>query len=79
MNEARAALLKGAIKSAVSSACALILALPLTDPMHFNLSSVGGWKHIGAAVLVVVVVGEARFWKQWADSGNSAEETRGKA
>ncbi len=74
MNDARSALLKGAVKSAVSSACALILALPLSDPVHFNLSSVGGWKHILTAIGVVIVVGEARFWKQWADSGNSGED-----
>ncbi len=58
----------GALKSAVSSACGLIIALPIADPFTFSLKSLGGWEHIGEVLLVVVIVAEARYWKQWADS-----------
>jgi hypothetical protein len=72
MNPAQKLLFTGALKSAVSEATGLILALPLTDAEHFNIQTVGGWKHLGITILVVVLVGEARFWKQWADSTNNA-------
>lgn len=60
-------LFKGALKSAVSSACGLVLALPIVDPLQFSLHSLGGWQHILEVLVVVIVVAEARFWKQWAD------------
>jgi hypothetical protein len=58
----------GALKSAVSAACGLILSLPIVDPQTFNIGSLGGWKHMGIVTLVVVLVAEARFWKDWADA-----------
>ncbi len=64
-------LIMGAVKSAISSAAGLVLALPVTDPQKFNISTLGGWKHMAVVILVVVVIGEARFWKQWADSGST--------
>jgi len=75
MNGTRTALLKGAIKSAVASVTALIIGLPAIDPVHFNIQTLGGWRHIGIIVLWVVIVGEARFWNQWANSNskNSGE------
>jgi hypothetical protein len=58
----------GALKSAISSACGLIIALPIADPLTFSLKSLGGWEHIIEVLFVVVIVAEARYWKQWADS-----------
>lgn len=63
-------LLKGALKSAVSAATGLIIGMPIVDPEHFNPTSFGGWAHLLAAIAIVVVVGEARYWNQWANSGN---------
>lgn len=70
MNDAQKGLLKGALKSGVSSACGMILSLNIVDPQHFSITSFGGWEHLGLAIFVAVVVAEARFWKQWADSNN---------
>jgi len=61
-------LLMGALKSGVSAACGLILGLPIADPQHFNVNSVGGWEHLGVAIFWVVLASEARFWKGWADA-----------
>ena len=70
MNDARKKLIKGAIKSAVSSATGMILALNIVDPNRFDIRTLGGWRHLAAALLISIVIAEARFWKQWADSGN---------
>lgn len=70
MTQAQKVLLKGAGKSALSAACGLITGLPSIDPTHFSISTVGGWEHLGIAIAWVTFVAEARFWKQWADSGN---------
>ncbi len=70
MNPARKSLLKGSIKSAVGSATGMILSLNIVDPKDFSLASLGGLKHLGLVILVSVIVAEARFWKQWADSGD---------
>ena len=70
MNLAQHTLLSGAIKSGVSAATGLIIALPIVDPMQFSLASVGGWRHILSVIGIVVVVAEARFFKAWADSGD---------
>jgi hypothetical protein len=59
-------LLLGALKSGVSALCALIVALPMVDPMKFSLASIGGWAHIGEVSLAVIVVAEARYWLAWA-------------
>lgn len=60
-------LYKGAIASAVSSASAQIIGLPLVDPEHFSFVSWRGTEHILLMVALVIVVAEARFWKGWAD------------
>ncbi len=71
MNEARKKLLKGAIKSAVSSATGIILSLNIVDPKEFSLATVGGLKHLALVVGISVLIAEARFWKQWADSSDA--------
>jgi hypothetical protein len=70
MTAAQRGLIVGSIKSAVSSATALVLALPQIDPSSFSTITLKGWGHLGIAILAVVIVGEARFWNQWASSGN---------
>jgi hypothetical protein len=72
MNIAQSALIKGAVKSAVGSASSLILTLPLVDPAKFSIATFGGWAHLGLVILVTVIIGEARYWSQWANSGNNA-------
>ncbi len=71
MNDARKKLLIGAIKSAVSSATAIVLSLNIVDPSQFSFATVGGLKHLLFVIAVSVVIGEARFWRQWADSGDA--------
>lgn len=71
MNLERVSLLKGALKSAVSSASGMILSLNIIDPDHFSFKTFGGWGHLLEAIGIAVVVAEARFWKQWADSGTT--------
>lgn len=68
MNTDLKELFLGALKSAVGAAAGLIFGLPVVDPSHFSLASLGGWKHLGMAILWVVVVSEARFWGQWANA-----------
>lgn len=70
MNPAQKQLLTGALKSAIGAATGLILTLPVVDYEHFSPMTFGGWKHLGAAIFFTVLVGEARYWKQWADSGD---------
>jgi len=72
MTIAQKALVTGAVKSAVSSATGMILSLNIVDSEHFNVMTFGGWKHLGAAIAVTIIVSEARFWNQWASSGNHA-------
>jgi hypothetical protein len=57
----------GALKSAISSACGLIIALPITDPQKFDISTLGGWGHMAGVLGIVVVISEARYFKQWSD------------
>lgn len=60
-------LFKGAIASAVSSASGLILGLPVLDPEHFSVTNIKGLEHIAIMIVWVIIVAEARFWKDWAD------------
>lgn len=60
--------LLGALKSAVSSICGLVLSLPIVDPQNFSLAKLGGWKHIAEVALVVLLVAEARYFQRWADA-----------
>ena len=71
MSIAMKELFLGATKSAISSATGLILGLPYVDPQHFSPATFGGWKHLAEAIGIVVLFGEARFWKQWADGVKS--------
>ena len=73
MNTDVKSLLSGALKSGVAALCSLVVALPLTDPTKFSLSSLGGWTHIGQVALVVVVVGEARYWLAWASPSSGGK------
>lgn len=70
MTDAQRILLKGALKSAVSSATGMILSLNIVDADHFSITTLGGWKHLGFAIFISVITAEARFWQQWAHSGN---------
>ena len=69
MNPTQSALLRGAIKSFVAGATGVVVALNVIDPAHFNVTSIGGWGHLGLAVLIAGIVSEARFLNQWANSG----------
>lgn len=70
MTEEQHTLIKGAIKSAVSSATGLIIGMPIVDPEHFSVATFGGWEHLLMAIAVVTIAGEARYWNQWANSGD---------
>lgn len=63
----------GALKSGVSAATGLIIALPVVDPFKFSLRSLGGWEHVLEVIGVVVAIGEARYWNQWANNGGSKD------
>jgi hypothetical protein len=73
MNPTQNTLLKGAVKSFVAGATGVVVALNVIDPQHFNVATLGGWKHLGLAVIIAGVVGEARFLNQWAHSGTDAQ------
>jgi hypothetical protein len=66
---------RGALKSAISSASALLLSLPVLDPEHFNITTLGGWTHLGGIIGWTIVIGEARFWKAWADGSDHSHTT----
>jgi hypothetical protein len=38
--------------------------LLIVDPDHFNVSTTGGWKHLGISIVVSGVVGAALYLKQ---------------
>ena len=73
MNAKRIGLLKGALKSAVGSATGMVLSLNIVDAKDFSLATVGGLKHLGFVIAVSVVVAEAHYFNQWANS--KEEET----
>lgn len=60
-------LYKGAIKSAVSTACGAIVALPVVDPQKFSPATLHGALNTALVILWLVIVSEARFFKTWAD------------
>jgi hypothetical protein len=60
-------LLMGAWKSAVASATGVIIANAVDTPNP--LLSLAWFKHLGIAVFFVLLVTEARYWNQWANSG----------
>lgn len=61
-------LARGAFATAVSQACGLIIGLPAVDPDHFNFVNWKGAWHVFAAVAYVVLIGECRYFKDWADA-----------
>lgn len=67
MNIKQDELVIGSIKSAVSAACGVILA-NMVDTQNALLSWMW-FRHVLIATGVVVLVSEARFWQQWANSG----------
>jgi len=71
MSPERTALLKGALKSAVGGASGVLLAVIILDPIKFDVRTAAGWLNIAGAMLIAVATAEARYWKQWADSGNN--------
>jgi hypothetical protein len=74
LNDARKSLLKGAFKSFVSGSTGVVMSLQIIDPEHFSVATLGGWKHLGAAVLVTGFIAEARFWNQWSNSGEQTPD-----
>ena len=70
MTGAQKVLLKGALKSAVAAATGVITGLPAIDSDHFNITTWQGILRLLGMILWVTVVAEARFWNQWAHSGN---------
>jgi hypothetical protein len=69
MNAAQWQLLSGSAKSAISAACGVIISNFVDVPQ-----AVFSWpwfRHVLISTLFVIVLCEARFWKQWADSGEA--------
>lgn len=60
-------LYKGALKSAVSTACAAIVALPVIDPKTFSPATLHGALNTALVILWLVIVSEARYFGKWAD------------
>lgn len=69
MNIKQNALVIGSIKSAVSAACGVILANLVDVPQA--ILSWPWFRHVLIATGLVVLVSEARFWQQWANSGKT--------
>ena len=69
MNVKQSDLVIGSIKSAVSAATGVILANLVDIPQA--LFSWLWFRHVLIATGLVVVVSEARFWQQWANSGKT--------
>jgi hypothetical protein len=67
MNVTQKALWSGALKSAVGAITGVILANFVDVPQA--LFSWPWFRHVLIAAGVVVLVTEARFWNQWANSG----------
>jgi hypothetical protein len=61
-------LFHGALMTALSQACGLIISLPAVDPEHFNFVDWKGAAHVGGAIVYVVAIGEAKYFKDWADA-----------
>lgn len=68
MTIAQSELWKGALKSAVSSFTGVIIANCVDVPQ--TILSWPWFRHIIIAAFFVVMVSEARFWNQWANSLN---------
>lgn len=71
MSPALKQLFTGALKSAVAATSGLVISLPIVDPLTFNFSSLGGWKHILTIVGVTILTAEARYFGQWSNSSNA--------
>jgi hypothetical protein len=70
VNPAQKKLLTGAWKSAVSAICGVVLSNFVDVPQA--LFSWPWFRHVLIAMFFVVAVSEARFWSQWAHSGDDA-------
>lgn len=70
MNAAQQQLLTGAKKSAISAGCGVILANVID--VQQTMFSWPWCKHVLIVMFFVTIVAEARFWKQWADSGDAS-------
>ena len=71
LNPAQKALMLGAWKSAVASICGVVLSNFVDVPQ--TLFSWPWFRHVLIAMFFVVAVSEARFWGQWAHSGDTPE------
>jgi hypothetical protein len=69
MNLKQSDLIMGAIKSAVGAATGVILANMVDVPQA--IFSWPWFRHVLIATGMVVLVTEARFWNQWANSGKT--------
>jgi hypothetical protein len=69
MNLTQNALAGGAMKSAVSAACGVILAnFVATGNVVFSWP---WFRQVIIQIFFVIVVAEARFWKQWSESSGN--------
>lgn len=48
----------------IVSAAANCFTVIVVDPLTFNVNTIGGWKHLGALVIVSALVGAGLFLKQ---------------
>jgi hypothetical protein len=67
MNSTQKALFWGSVKSAVGVITGAILT-NIADPAYPIVSG-AWWKHLGIAVLILILTTEARYWQQWSQSG----------
>ena len=67
MNANQRALVMGSWKSAVGVATGALLT-NLADPAYPVFSGLW-WRHLLIAVGILILSTEARYWKQWAESG----------
>jgi hypothetical protein len=61
-----------AIRKAISTICGVLI-LNMTDPQA-QLYTWQWWKHCFLGVVILTVITEAQYWKQWADSANGTLE-----
>lgn len=67
MNATQKALFWGAVKSAVGVISGAILT-NIADSTYPTLTLLW-WRHLGIAILILLLTTESRYWGQWANSG----------
>jgi hypothetical protein len=67
MNFTQHQLFNGALKSAVASVTSVLIANCVDTPNP--ILSLLWFKHVGIAIFFLLVLTEARYWNQWANSG----------